>query len=168
MREVDEQPAQGASYSASRDKKEQATFTVSPLPKGRQLTGPAAADGLAAALNALALDDVRKAASHADAPRSRAVFHTFDGLEVDLAGRKDGTHSLVAISARSTAAPSAAEAQELDARFKGWEFEIPDYKYTAIFSPLDELLQKPAEPVKKTATAKGSARTAARAAAAAK
>jgi len=151
VRQVDEHPEQGASYSASRDKKEQADFTVSPLPKGRQLTGPAAADGIAAALSSLALDDVRKAAGGADAPRTHAVFRTFDGLEVDLAGRKDGNHSLVAVSARSTAPQSAAEAQKLDARLKGWEFEIPDYKYTAIFTPLDELLQKPEAPKKASA-----------------
>ena len=35
----------------------------------------------------------------------------------------------------------------------GWEFEIPDYKYGAIFRPLDELLKKPAEPEKKAARA---------------
>jgi len=165
VRQVEEHPAQGAPYSASRDKKEQANFTVNPLPKGRQLTGPGAAERVAAALGSLELDDVRKAAVEADTTRSRAAFHTFDGLEVDLAGRKDGTHSLIAISARSTDAQSAAEAQKLDARFKGWEFEIPDYKYTEIFTPLDELLQKPPEPAKKTARAKGSAELPARSAA---
>jgi Domain of unknown function (DUF4340) len=155
VREIEEHPAQGAPFSASRDKKEQPNFTVSPLPKGRQLTGPGAADAMASALSALTLDDVHKADAATDAQASHAVFRTFDGLEVNLAGRKDGTHSLIAISARSTAAPTAAEAQKLDARFKGWEFEIPDYKYAAIFPPLDELLTKPPEPAKKTASAKG-------------
>jgi Domain of unknown function (DUF4340) len=165
VREVEERPAQGVPFSASRDKKEQTDFTVSPVPKGRQLMGPGAADGMAAALASLVLDDVRKAdaatgapatgAPATGAPTSHAVFRTFDGLEVELAGRKDGTHSLIAISARSTAAPTAAEAQKLDARFKGWEFEIPDYKYAAIFTPLDQLLSKPPEPAAKTATNKG-------------
>jgi Domain of unknown function (DUF4340) len=173
VREVEERPAQGASFSASRDKKEQANFSVSPVPKGRQLTGPGAADALAAALTSLTLDDVRKAEASTNAqastnaPASHAVFRTFDGLEVALAGRKDGTHSLIAISARSTAAPTAAEAQKLDARFKGWEFEIPDYKYAAIFTPLDELLTKPPEPAKKAASTKGSAKPPAKSAAAA-
>lgn len=157
VRQVEEHPAQGASFTASRDKKEQTNFSVSPLPKGRQLTGPGAADAIAAALGALTLDDVRKAGAVADAPQSHAVFRTFDGLEVGLAGRKDGTHSLVAISARSTTPQSAPEAQKLDTRFKGWEFEIPDYKYAAIFTPLDQLLQKPPEPAGKTAAAHASA-----------
>jgi hypothetical protein len=146
VRQIEERPAQGAAFTATREKKEDANFTVSPIPKGRQLTGPAAAATLAGALGSLSLDDVRKAPAAADAPLSHVVFRTFDGLEVELAGRKDGTHALVLISARSTAKESEAQAQSLEARTKGWEFEIPDYKYAAIFTPLEDLLQKPPAP----------------------
>jgi hypothetical protein len=151
VREVEEKPAEGAAYSASREKKDQSSFTVSPLPKGRELMGPGAAEPIAGALNSLTLDDVRKAETPAGAPLSHAVFRTFDGLEVELAGRKDGSHALVAISARSSAKESADEAQKLQARCAGWEFEIPDYRYNTIFKPLEELLQKPPEPAKKDA-----------------
>ena len=169
VRQVEERPAQGPAFSATRDKKEQPNFSVSPIPQGRALTGPGAGDALAGALSALTLDDVRRAApAGADAPVSHAVFRTFDGLEVELAGRKDGTHSLVAISARSSAAEGSAEAQKLAARLSGWEFEIPDYKYTAIFTPLEELLRKPAEPVKKPATARHAAKPGAASAATSK
>ena len=128
-------PRRVPAFSASRDKKDDSNFTVGPLPKGRALTGPGAAQPLAGALSSLTLDDVHKAGG-ADAQAAHALFRTFDGLEVDVAGRKDGTHSLVTISARSTAPETAAEAQKLNARVGGWEFEIPDYKYTAIFTPL--------------------------------
>ena len=67
VREIEEQPAQGASYKASRDKAQDANFNVSPLPKGRALSSPGAADGLGAALSTLNLDDVRKAAPPAGA-----------------------------------------------------------------------------------------------------
>ena len=164
VRQIEERPAQGPAFSASRDKKEATNFSVSPLPKGRELTSPGAADAIADALGSLALDDVRKAGTATDAHVSHVVFRTFDGLEVDLAGRKDGTHSLVVINARSTAPDTAAEAQKLDARLKGWEFEIPDYKYAAIFTPLDELLKKPPEPAKKAASAHGAAKPSASAA----
>lgn len=154
VREVEERPAQGPAFTATRDKKEGSNFTVAPLPKGRQLTGPGAAEPIAGALRALTLDDVRKGGAAPSATSvSHALFRTFDGLEVDVAGRKDGTHSLVAVSARSTADATAAEAQKLNTRLNGWEFEIPDYKYSAIFTPLDELLQKPPEPVKKPVAA---------------
>src|SRR5579862_9537919 len=165
VQQVEEKPDKGPSFTASRAKKEDSNFVVAPLPKGRALTGPSAAESIAGALSSLTLDDVHKvgaadakagapdAKASADVKADHAVFHTFDGLEVDVAGRKEGTHSLVTISARSTAPPTAAEAQKLNARLTGWEFEIPDYKYSVIFTPLEELLQKPPEPAKKkTAT----------------
>ncbi len=151
VRQVEEHPAQGPSFTVSRDKKEQADFAVSPLPKGRELTSAAAAEPITTALASLNLDDVRKGGAPADAPAAHAVYHTFEGLELELSGRKDGTHSLIAIKARSTAKEAAAEAERLAARFAGWEFEIPDYKYTAIFTPLEDLLRKPPQPAKRTA-----------------
>ena len=153
VRQVEEHPAQGPAFTVSRDKKEQADFTVSPLPKGRELTSAAAAEPITTALASLNLDDVRKAPATADPPAARALYRTFDGLEVALAGRKDGTHSLIAISAQSTAKETAGEADALAKRCAGWEFEIPDYKYTEIFSPLEDLLRKPPQPEKKTAGA---------------
>jgi hypothetical protein len=150
VREIEEQPAQGAPYKAARDKAQDANFNVSPLPKGRALSSPAAADGLGAALSTLTLDDVHKAAAPAagTAP-AHATFRTFDGLQLELAGRKDGPHALVTISARSSAPVTAAEAQTLTARLSGWEFEIPDYKYGLIFTPLEDLLAKPPAPASK-------------------
>jgi hypothetical protein len=154
VREVAEHPAEGPAYTATRVKKDEPAFTVGPLPKGRLLTGPAAAQPIAAALSMLTLDDVQKAGATGDKPQSHALFNTFDGLEVDVTGHKDGTRSLITLSARSSAAGSQAEAQKLNARLAGVEFEIPDYRYVAIFKPLEELLQKPAEPAKKAAGAK--------------
>jgi hypothetical protein len=151
VREVEERPGSGPSYKATRTKKAESNFTVSPIPKGRELTGPGAADGVAGTLSALNLDDAHKGDTVAEAQAAHAVFRTFDGLEVELTGRKDGTRSLLAIHARSSSKDSEAEAQTLNARLEGWEFEIPDYKYTAIFRPLEELLKKPPEPVKKPA-----------------
>jgi Domain of unknown function (DUF4340) len=153
VRAVAEKPAQGPAFTASRERKEQNNFAVDPLPKGRKLTGPAAAEPLASSLASLTLDDVRKVTGASDAPLAHAVFTTFDGLELEISGRKDGTHELVLISARSSAKESATEADKLNARLKGWEFEIPDYKYNAIFTPLEELLEKPPEPAKKPGAA---------------
>ena len=153
VREVQERPAQGAAFAATREKPE-GSFAVAPLPKGRQLTSPAAAEPIAGALRTLTLDDVRKGGRPAaDTPVSHALFRTFDGLEVDVSGRKDGTRPLISLSARSSAQGTAAEAQKLNARLEGWEFEIADYKYSAIFTSLEDLLQKPPEPVKKPAAA---------------
>ena len=155
VREVEEKPAGAAPYTVAREKKEQTNFSLTPLPKGRELSYTGAADPIASALSSLNFDDVSKAAASPDSKVPHALYHTFDGLEVDVAGRKDGTRSLVTVSARSSAKETEAEAQKLNARLQGWEFELPDYKYSAIFRPLDELLKKP--PEKKPAPPKAGA-----------
>ena len=66
VREIEEHPAQGAAFTVARAKAEQNDFTVTPLPKGRELSSPGAANALAAALSSLTLEDVSKAAA---APR---------------------------------------------------------------------------------------------------
>jgi Domain of unknown function (DUF4340) len=150
LREIEERPAEGAAYSATKQKTDDAHFTVKSVPKGRELSGPGAADSLAAALSALTLEDLAKATA-ADPKAPRAFFRTFDGLEVEVAGRKDGNRALVTLSARATTPAANEEAQHLKTRLDGWEFEIPDYKYAAIFTPLTELLKPLPEPPAKAA-----------------
>ena len=150
IRQVDEKPAEGPPFSATRGKKEEPDFVVAPIPKGRKLTSAGAADSIAASLSGLTLEDVRKAAAPADTKVSRAVFRTFEGLELELTGRKDGARALITLAARPTAKDAEAEAHALDTRLAGWEFEIADYKYGAIFRTLDDLLQPlPAKPAPK-------------------
>jgi hypothetical protein len=150
VKEVEEKPADGPAYTASREKKEQADFTVSNIPKGRELSSPVAADPIAGALGGMSFDDVHKAAAPtpADAKISHVIYRTFDGLEIDLAGRKDGTRDLIAFTVRSTAKETGDEAQKLSAQLQGWEYELPSYKYDGIFQSLDSLL-KPVEAAKK-------------------
>jgi Domain of unknown function (DUF4340) len=150
VREIEERPGEGAAFTAARQKKEDPHFSVTPLPKGRELSGPGAADSLAAALSGLTLEDVAKAT--ADPKAAHAVFRTFDGLEIEAIGRKDGARALVALSARAIAPTVGEEVEKLNARLGGWEFEIPDYKYAAIFTPVTDLLKPlPPPPAKKPA-----------------
>jgi hypothetical protein len=149
IKEVEEKPAEGAAYTISREKKEQTDFTVSNIPKGRELSSPVAADPIAGSLGGMTFDDVLKAAAPpADAKVAHAIFRTFDGLQVDLAGRKDGTRDLVTLTITSSAKETADEAKKLAAQVGGWEYEFPSYKYDAIFRSMDDLL-KPVEPPKK-------------------
>jgi hypothetical protein len=149
VKEIEEKPAEGQSYTASREKKEQTDFTVSNIPKGRELSSPVAADPIAGALGGMTFDDVHKAAPPTgDAKVSHAIYRTFDGLELDVAGHKDGTHDLITFTVRSTAKETADEAQKLTAQLQGWEYELPSYKYDGIFRSMDDLL-KPVEPPKK-------------------
>jgi hypothetical protein len=146
VREVSVQAAGAAPYSVSRTTKEQTDFTVQGIPKGRELTMPTAGNAAASALTGLTLDDVRRAMQPAQEPRdrARATFVTFDGLTVELTGHKEGERHYVSGTAKSAAKESAAEAGKMNARLAGWEFEIPAYKYDAIFKPLEEMLaEKP-------------------------
>ena len=149
VKEVEEKPAEGAAYTISREKKEQTDFTVSNIPKGRELASPVVADPIAGSLGGMTSDDVHKAAAPpADAKVSHVIFRTFDGLQVDLAGRKDGTHEYINLAVTSTDKATTDEARKLSMQLQGWEYELPSYKYDAIFRPLDELL-KPVEAPKK-------------------
>ena len=154
IKAIEVKPAQGPAYTASRDKKEQPDFALRNVPKGRELTSPGAADSIAGSLAALTLDDARKQGAQGDPKVSQVTFRTFDGLELEVSGHKEGTQALITIAARSTAKDTAGEAQKLNARLEGWQYEIPAYKYEAIFRPLEDLLKKPPEPPKKADKAK--------------
>ena len=155
IREFVVKPAEGPSYTASRDKKETTDFTVTPIPKGRELSSPAAADPIAGSLASLTIDDVQHVPASPPAKISHTVFRTFDGLELDVAGHKDGTKTLIAITPRSTAKETQAEAKTLTTQLQGWEFEVPSYKYDGMFRSLDDLLKKPPEPAAKPGSKAG-------------
>ena len=181
-------------YSAAKTTRADADFTVDGLPKGKQLSAPAAANGFASALSALTLADVRPASDFsADKPIAHATYRTFDGLVAEVDGwMKDSKHYVAiktsydkALAQRfhvettapekatdkaagkseakpaDTAATPTAATQSIDAAQKaaaanekiedaarintalaGWVYEIPEYKYEAIFKPLDSLLKK--------------------------
>jgi hypothetical protein len=154
IKEFAVKPAQGLSFTATRPNKDQSDFTVAEVPKGRELSSPAAADPIAGSLAGVALDDVQHAPQTPPPGVSHAVFSTFDGLKIDVAGRKDGTRTLVSFTPSSSAKETEAEAKTLAARLNGWEFEIPSYKYDGLFRPLEDLLKKPPEPAAKGAKGK--------------
>jgi hypothetical protein len=154
IKEFAVKPAQGPGFTATRPNKDQSDFTVAEIPKGRELSSPAAADPIAGSLAGVALDDVQHAPQTPPAQVSHAVFSTFDGLKIDVAGRKDGTRTLVSFTPSSSAKETEAEAKTLAARLNGWEFEIPSYKYDGMFRPLEDLLKKPPEPAAKGAKGK--------------
>lgn len=149
IKEVAVKPATGAAYTVSREKAEQTDFTVSNVPKGRELTSPTAGNAIAGELVSMTLDDVRKAPSPADLAAvtklagPTVTFLTFDGLEILMHGEKDGDHHYVTIAPRSIAKETATESQTLEARVKGWQYEIASYKYDLLFRPLEEMLKQP-------------------------
>jgi len=140
--EVDEHPAKGPGFSVSRAKSTQADLTVHGIPRGRELTGPDAADTMSSALSGLTLTDVRKAtAPPKGIALSHAVFKTFDGLEIDVSGYEDAQDHYIDVSARATGKSADAQARQINSRVQGWDYDIPDYRYDEIFPSLDTLLK---------------------------
>ena len=180
--------ANGHSYLAKRESREQTDFTVPDLPKGRALTSPTAANSASTALDDVTFDDVRPAAPAPASPKGvvRAEFRLFDGTVIDITGREDGEHRWIQLQPRfdeaqqqlfavaatppatdekdakaaaesASVAPPAtpppaterkpdevrAEVEKWAARFAGWDYEVPGYKYESLFRPLDELIKKP-------------------------
>ena len=108
VREIEERPADGAGFVAVRQKKEDAHFNIVPVPKGRELSSVGAADTLGAALSGLTLEDVAKAPARPIRKSPHAFFRTFDGLEVEAIGRKDGTRGADRSRAHAPAHPRRA------------------------------------------------------------
>ncbi len=157
-------------YTASKDSRAAADFAVEPLPRGKELTSSSAANNIATALLSLSLDDVRpKSEFENDKPSAQATFKTFDGLVVELDGfERDDKHYItltasfdtelaarfevktaddesaadVAEDANAATNNVEQEAQELQAKTANWGYEIPGYKYDAIFRRLGEMLKK--------------------------
>jgi len=156
-------------YSAVKNARPDANFSVTGLPKGRELNSPSAADSVASALVGLELTDVKPAADLSnEKPAARTVFHTFDGLALAVSGWKQNEKFYIAIEPGFDTAiaqrfhintapatektpsenPNAQvekEAQSLDAKLRPWVFEIAQYKYEALFKPLEQLLKKKEE-----------------------
>jgi hypothetical protein len=155
MKEATVEPATGASYTATREAAQQNDYKVAPLPKGRELSSASAADGVSSVFATLQADDVRRAPAAAPAATKpdHAIFRTFSGLDLDVTGHVEGEHHYIVLLARSSTKESKDEAERLNARFTGWQIEVPSYKYEAMFNPLENLLKKVEAPKPKTTKA---------------
>jgi hypothetical protein len=116
------------------------------------------------ALAAFNFDDVRTAPSPSAGATDTATYRTFDGQIIEFTGHREGDKAFVTIAvsrdpalgakfaeapatpaetpAAAPAAPPVDQtAEKLGVRAKGMEFEIPAYKYEAIFRKPEDLLE---------------------------
>jgi hypothetical protein len=111
---------------------------------GKKLKDASAAEGIARALAAIDIEDVRKL----DAPPAGAGISTVkiemaDGPTTTLRLRKDGdAHWLAIAAAGEGEAGKAAEA--INQRTQGWEFKLPAAKADQILKKRADLLDAPA------------------------
>ncbi|MET0661264.1 MAG: DUF4340 domain-containing protein [Steroidobacteraceae bacterium] len=144
-------------YTAVKAKDNDANFAVNGLKKGQTLNGESAANAVSSALANLNLEDVASYGEWQDKPaQAKATYTTFDGTVLEFSGWTEGDAHYVHARARyeppqpdekdrkanATPVDRQAAASALDARLQPWVFRIADYKYGAIFAPLEGLLQK--------------------------
>lgn len=143
IREMVVTPARGNGYTLRREKSEDTDFELVDVPKGREPVGAGALNAVPGSLASLTLDDVRRVEEKKPddgRSRPRAIVRTFDGLELEITGREEDSQHYLTLSAKATQDEAREEAERLSARFAGREYEIPGYKYDALFRPLDQLL----------------------------
>jgi hypothetical protein len=152
---VSVRPAGGPSYQLVREKRGAADLTLHGVPPGRKPAGPAVADAVAGVLSRLNVEDVKERAPGALQHPSQASLRTFEGLQLDLDGYREGTTAWLRVHASvdprakgpEVKAPDAAtEAAAINARAHAFDFQIPVYQYDQIYRPLQDLLAPPAQP----------------------
>lgn len=143
IQDVDVTPVTGPAFNARRDRPSDPDFLLTPIPAGRELAYPAAADGVATALAGFAFDDVRPATDFDFSNAPRVVVRTFDGLLVTVKILTQGPDFWATVYAEGapTKPDAEREARAIDAHADGWAYKLPDYKGKLFMTTLDSLLK---------------------------
>lgn len=96
----------GDTIHIHKDNKDATNFTVDDIPDGRELSYPSVANGTAAVLSNLTLEDVEADTGAGEANSTTTVFRTFDGLELRVASSKEDDQTWITLSA-SAVEPAA-------------------------------------------------------------
>ena len=137
-------PAEGPSYTLSRDTKEMPDFKMTDLPRGRELSFEGSPDGVAGAIVGFVYQDVAKADTINFMGAPQTVFNTFDGLNVTVQVATRGMERWATVSAQATNPMVQAEADTINARNRGWAYKIEEFKANQIVATRETLL-KPAD-----------------------
>jgi hypothetical protein len=136
--------ADGEEVAIDKSSPDAPNFDLADMPDGRELSYPTIANGIAAALAELTLDDVRPAPAQESTPVTTTTIRTFDGLQIDVTEHEDGEMSWLSFfAAAADIAESDVqdEAAQINNRVKGWQYAIPDYKAGLLGRRLDDLLK---------------------------
>ncbi len=126
----------GETLAIAKESEDQTDFTVLDIPKGRELSYPTVANGIAAALDTLRFDDVKKAV---DRPaETSVVFETWNGLQISAEVSSDDEETWV----RFTAAGEPDEALTgISETLPDWQYRLPDYKTNLLTRRWDDILK---------------------------
>ena len=128
----------------------QEQWEVEGRPADRALRPPATVNSTASAYNYLKLDDVRPAKEVEDGtPKATSEFLADDGLIMRsrMVEKGDATWTLFEAATTPEAAEAIkTEAAELNKKFAGWAYKLPEYKQNFLSRKFDDLV----EPVRNT------------------
>lgn len=149
----------GEEIRIGRESAETSDFDVLNIPDGRELSYDTVANGIAGALNALNLDDVRKGDAF-EADVVTTTFDTFDGTRIVVETMKSDDGNWISLRAiaddQDVAAEGVAEdgekiegeaavdvesAAEINARVEGWQYRIPEYKANQLTRRFEDILK---------------------------
>jgi hypothetical protein len=145
IQSVDVTPLTGPAFTVRRNSPSELDFALTPMPAGRELVYPGAANAIATAIASFTFDDARPASDFDFSNAPRIVTHTFDGLEITVKVVTDGPAFWATVYAEGAPGkPDAArEARAIDAHTDDWAYKLPDDKGKLFMTTLDSLL-KPA------------------------
>ena len=150
VQEVDVAPASGPAYAVKRDKPSDPDFTLSPVPKGREVSDLAAPDGVASALSGFTFDDAEPANKLDFSHATKVVTKTFDGLTVTANVVAQGTDDWATLSAQATPGNlnTQQEVSQINGRAAGWAYKLPAFKGQLFTTSLESLLKPVGAPAK--------------------
>lgn len=125
--------ADGETIVLAKDTQEQTDFSVLDIPSTRELSYATVANGIAAALGKLQLSDVR---ARVAAPAATSVeFDTWDELSVSAELVTEDELTWVSFTA------TGGEAEAINARLGGWQYQLPEHKKSLLTRRWDDLLK---------------------------
>lgn len=155
VRRVSISHAGGEMIVIEKSEEAQTDFAVLDIPDGRELSHASVANSIGGALTSLTLADARAATD--DTPTTTVVFETWDGLTISAGIVAEGDNAWVAFSAHTAPVvsdeasedtetttvelPSVDEADEINSRLSGWQYQLAVYKKDMLVRRWDDILE---------------------------
>jgi len=142
------EPVDGAPVSVVLPSRDAPRFEILDIPEGRRPLSRTLSKSIARGIADLRLVDVRPAADTALPPRlATSRFELFSGLVIEIEvfapGRGqfgEGLARLRAFAPTDAAPEVRARADALNARFDGWLYRLPEYKFVNLTYRFDQVL----------------------------
>ncbi len=141
IKQVEVTPVTGTAFRVFRETPGEADFRLAPMPQGRSLNSPYAAEAVASAMVGFAFEDIRPATQMNFTQAARIVTQTFDGLEITTDVTARGGDLWARLSMRGLTPAARKEAEALDARAGRWAYKLPLHKGQQFMTTLDDLLK---------------------------